>query len=154
MSVSKFEPATSRTWSSMDTRSSATRKFAINVRMAYKAVSTDRQNISQNVTRSRVLETSEVQPAQSFFFLISFQRYYKERGPQNILKMWGQERDCVVTPAYCTQFCLRWTEKHTCREQPTALKFTHNPATVSHPPLCYYVRHRTFGIATRLGADD
>jgi hypothetical protein len=35
--------------------------------MAYQAISTDRQIISQNVASSRVLKTSEVEKADKFF---------------------------------------------------------------------------------------
>ena len=68
MSFSKFEPTTSRTRSTTDTHSTATRKFAINVRMSYEAVFTYRQNISQNITSICVLKTSEVETADSFVF--------------------------------------------------------------------------------------
>ena len=64
LSVSKFEPMTTRIRSTIDTRTTETRKFAIK---AYKPVSTDRQNINQNVTSRRVLKTSEVESADGFF---------------------------------------------------------------------------------------
>jgi hypothetical protein len=53
-----------------------------------------------------------------------------------------------------TQFALRWTEKHMCREQSTILKFIHSPVIVMYALLWYYVRYRTLGTVTRLGADD
>jgi hypothetical protein len=75
--------------------------------MRYKSVSTNRQNISQNVTRSRVLKTSEVEPADSFLIFYFISKVPERTTATKYLKSVGEREGLSSYVGIVTQFALR-----------------------------------------------